>query len=437
MNKPVQNESTKALFRDSFMVLFGTAGSMAALFGAQIIVGRFMTLTEFAVLSLSISIAMIIADLLDFGLKTTIVRDVADMAKNNPEQSADYVATIFSLKLRITIVSPFFFPILAYMLSISIFDESPFFNALIISSAAIMAGLFLSLSWFIRSYFQAMKKFALYASYSLIGNSIFLIFTLVFIILAFGTFVLPIFLAISYAIWMCVGVIIYFKIRVKGKATKGFHKTIFSFSKWIMISTVLVTIYNRVDQLIIASLLSYDFVAIYGAVILIASLIPIITTSLSTVLYPRISEIREKSKMKYFIKRNIAITTSIALLLLIPVLIFPIPVSLFFGSAYIESDYLFPLVGGVYLIGLALVPLSLLPLSLGRPEILALLNFLQFAITLVALPLLVIEFGLMGAVYNIILVRILTPFYLISVLLLYTKGWLEPRRNNDYERELY
>lgn len=425
MDAAGKSEGVKGLFKDSFTVLIGTTGSMVALFGAQILVGRFMTYTDFAILSLSISVAMIVADLIDFGLKTTIVRDLADITKNNPEKAADYAATIFSLKLRISLISVLFFPILAYILSITVFGEVLFLYALIISSAAITAGLFLSFSWFIRSYFQAVKKFTLYASYSLVGNSIFLIFAFLFILFAFGAFTLPILLAISYLIWTLIGTLFYLRIRVKGKQEREFHRPIFSFSKWIMISTVLVTVYNRVDQLIVASLLPYNFVAIYGAVILIASLIPVVTTSFSTVLYPRISEIKEESEMKRFIKRNIALTTGIALLLLIPVLLFPNPVSLFFGAAYVESDYLFPFVGAVYLIGLALVPLSLLPLSIGRPDLLTLLNFLQFAITIVALPLLVINFGIVGAVYNIILVRIITPFYLVFVLLLYVKGRLK------------
>lgn len=431
MDEPARSESTRALFTDSFVVLVGTAGSMALLFAVQIIAGRFLSLTEYAVLSLAISVAVIVADLIDFGLKTTLVRDVADLIKNNPEHSADYVATIFSLKFRISIASPFFFPIIAYVLSILIFSESALLTAFVISSASLLAGLFLSLSWFIRSYFQAMKRFVLYASYSLIGNSIFLGLTFLLIFLSLNSHILPVFLMISYALWMLVGLMMYSRMRVRGARVKEYQSQILSFSKWIMISTVLVSIYNRVDQLIVASLLSYESVAIYSAVILIASLIPLVTTSLSTVLYPRISEIRERPRMKNFLRRSLPITTSVAFLILIPVLLFPNPVSLFFGSAYVASDALFPLIGSAYLIGLALAPVSLLPLSIGRPEILTLLNFLQFILTIVGLPLLLMGFGLIGAVYNIILVRVITPFYLISVLVLYLRGRWNSQRN-DY-----
>jgi O-antigen/teichoic acid export membrane protein len=404
---------------------------MALLFAVQIIVGRFLSLTEFAVLSLTISIATIVADLVDFGLKTTLVRDVADMIKNDPERSSDYVTTIFSLKFRISIVSPLFFPIAAYLLSILVFSESPLLTAFIISTASLVAGLFLSLSWFVRSYFQAMKRFVLYASYSLIGNSVFLGLTFVFILFSINSFVLPIFLTVSYALWMLAGLTIYFRMNVKGTHVKEYQTKILSFSKWVMISTVLVSVYNRVDQLIVASLLSYDSVAIYGAVVLIGSLIPLVTTSLSTVLYPRISEIRERSSMRRFMKRNLPLTICIALLVLIPVLLFPNPVSLFFGSAYAESDTLFPLVGSAYLIGLALTPVSLLPLSIGRPEILTVLNLLQFIITVIGLPLLILTFGLIGAVYNLVLVRVITPFYLLSVLALYLRGWSKLERSSD------
>jgi O-antigen/teichoic acid export membrane protein len=431
LDEPAKSESTSALFRDSFIVLIGTAGSMALLFAVQIIVGRFLSLTEFAVLSLTISIATIVADLVDFGLKTTLVRDVADMIKNDPERSSDYVTTIFSLKFRISIVSPLFFPIAAYLLSILVFSESPLLTAFIISTASLVAGLFLSLSWFVRSYFQAMKRFVLYASYSLIGNSVFLGLTFVFILFSINSFVLPIFLTVSYALWMLAGLTIYFRMNVKGTHVKEYQTKILSFSKWVMISTVLVSVYNRVDQLIVASLLSYDSVAIYGAVVLIGSLIPLVTTSLSTVLYPRISEIRERSSMRRFMKRNLPLTICIALLVLIPVLLFPNPVSLFFGSAYAESDTLFPLVGSAYLIGLALTPVSLLPLSIGRPEILTVLNLLQFIITVIGLPLLILTFGLIGAVYNLVLVRVITPFYLLSVLALYLRGWSKLERSSD------
>ena len=179
-----------------------------------------------------------------------------------------------------------------------------------------------------------------------------------------------------------------------------------------MASSIIVTMYNRVDQLIVASFLQYEDVAMFSAAILIAQLIPLLTTSISTALFPTVSEIRTKVGMNIYLRKTLVVTVSIAILLFFPVILFPGPVSLFFGLDYVEADLMFPIIGIAFLLGLATSPLSLVPLVADRPDTLTYMNLIQLIITLILLPFLILEIGIIGAAYNVLIIRLLTPVYL-------------------------
>lgn len=407
-----EGPSTSRIAKDSFVVLVGTAGSMALLFATQVLVGRFIGITAFAIISLIISLAYIISDFADFGLKSTIVRDLSSINVHNPEDAPDYISTIFALKIRITSIAVLLSPLAVYVAALTIFNDSIWYDAITYSTLGITTGVFLTVSWFLRAYFQSLKNFLLYSAYSLVGNSIFFILVVLGFVVGQDETSLPFLLLLSYAIWLLVG---FFLLRGRyqsGTKTSEFRRRILSFSKWIMASSVIVTIVNRVDQLIVASLLPYEDVAMFSAAILIAQLIPLLTSSISTALFPTVSEIRTRVGMKIYLRKTMAVTVGASSLLFFPVILFPGPVSLFFGLDYIEADLLFPIMGIAFLLGLATSPLSLVPLAVDRPDTLTYMNLIQLIITLILLPLLILTIGLIGAAYNVLIIRLLTPAYL-------------------------
>jgi O-antigen/teichoic acid export membrane protein len=407
-----EGPSTSRIAKDSFVVLVGTAGSMALLFATQVLVGRFIGITAFAIISLIISLAYIISDFADFGLKSTIVRDLSSINVHNPEDAPDYISTIFALKIRITSIAVLLSPLAVYVAAFTIFNDSMWYDAILYSTMGITSGVFLTVSWFLRAYFQSLKNFLLYSAYSLVGNSIFFILVVLGFVVGQDETSLPFLLLLSYAIWLLVG---FFLLRGRyqsGTKTSEFRRRILSFSKWIMASSIIVTIVNRVDQLIVASFLPYEDVAMFGAAILIAQLIPLLTTSISTALFPTVSEIRTKIGMNIYLRKTLVVTVGVSILLFFPVILFPGPVSLFFGLDYVEADSMFPIMGIAFLLGLATSPLSLVPLVVDRPDTLTYMNLIQLILTLILLPLLILTIGLIGAAYNVLIIRLLTPVYL-------------------------
>ncbi|MFX1578938.1 MAG: oligosaccharide flippase family protein [Promethearchaeota archaeon] len=407
-----EEPSASKIAKDSFVVLVGTAGSMAFLFVTQILVGRLIGITAFAIVSLIISLAYIISDLADFGLKSTIVRDLSSINARRPEDAPDYISTIFSLKIRITTIALLFSPIAIYVSALTIFNNSMWFDAIVFSTVGVTSGVLLTVSWFLRSYFQSLKKFLLYSAYSLVGNSIFFALVVFGFILGQDETSLPFLLLLSYGIWLLGGLFLLRGRYQSGRKTSEFRKRILSFSKWIMASSIIVTIVNRVDQLIVASLLPYEDVAMYGAAILIAQLIPLLTTSISTVLFPTVSEIRTKVGMNIYLRKTLVVSIGLSIILFLPVILFPVPVSLFFGVDYVTADSLFPIMGVAFLLGLATSPLSLVPLAVDRPDTLTYMNLIQLILTLILLPLLILTIGLVGAAFNVLIIRLLTPVYL-------------------------
>lgn len=416
-----EGTSTKRIARDSFVVLIGTAGSMGLLFITQIVIGRFMGPTAFAIISLIISLAYIISDFADFGLKSTIVRDLSSIMKHNTESASDYISTIFALKIRMTGIATLLSPLAICIAALTVFNDSSLYNAILYSTIGVSIGIFMTISWFLRAYFQSLKKFLLYSGYSLIGNLVFFILVILALFTGLNESSLPLLLFPSYAIWLVIGLFLLRGRYKSGTAMSDFQKKILSFSKWIMASSVIVTIYNRMDQLIVATFLPYEDVAMYSAAILIAQLIPLLTTSLSTALFPTVSEIRTKIGMNIYLRKTMAITVLLSALLVFPVLLFPGPISFFFGSAYVSADYLFPIIGIAFLLSLATSPLSLIPLVVDRPDTLTYMNLIQLLMTIILLPILILTSGIYGAALNVLFIRLLTPIYLISLTYLIMK----------------
>ncbi|MEM4735746.1 MAG: oligosaccharide flippase family protein [Candidatus Thorarchaeota archaeon] len=419
---------------DSIIVSIGTFMSTALLLLVQYLVGRVLGPNDFAVLSLAISIAYILSDVSDFGLKSTLVRYMSETSRRYPARSDDCLRTFMVLKFRLTVISSVIAALLVPVIAVLVFAQSPVELALLFSAVGITAGISMSVAWFIRSVFQAQKQFRAYALYSVVGNLAFLCLSVVVLSLFISSVLMMLSLAFSYLAWMGLG-LARVAGRNRGSYDVAYQRQIFDFTKWIAASSVTVTLVNRADMLIVAFLLSYVDVANYSSAILVAQVVPLLTTSFSTVLFPSASEISDLGELGRFVRGSTRMTTGISVLMLVPLFLISRPVSLLFGSEYAAADVIFPIIFVGYLLGLASSPLSLAPLAVDRPDMLTHLNLIQLIITIVALPYLIMTWGLVGASLNILLIRLVTPAYLAVVTAKVLNGSIAKRQSNSFREQ--
>ncbi|MEM2141683.1 MAG: oligosaccharide flippase family protein, partial [Candidatus Thorarchaeota archaeon] len=389
---------------------------------------------DFAVLSLAISIAYILSDVSDFGLKSTLVRYMSETSRRYPARSDDCLRTFMVLKFRLTVISSVIAALLVPVIAVLVFAQSPVELALLFSAVGITAGISMSVAWFIRSVFQAQKQFRAYALYSVVGNLAFLCLSVVVLSLFISSVLMMLSLAFSYLAWMGLG-LARVAGRNRGSYDVAYQRQIFDFTKWIAASSVTVTLVNRADMLIVAFLLSYVDVANYSSAILVAQVVPLLTTSFSTVLFPSSSYISDLGELGRFVRGSTRMTTGISVLMLVPLFLISRPVSLLFGSEYAAADVIFPIIFVGYLLGLASSPLSLAPLAVDRPDMLTHLNLIQLIITIVALPYLIMTWGLVGASLNILLIRLVTPAYLAVVTAKVLNGSIAKRQSNSFREQ--
>jgi len=172
-----------------------------------------------------------------------------------------------------------------------------------------------------------------------------------------------------------------------------------SFSKWITLSILCVTVYNRLDVFMLTRLTDSEQVGVYSSAYRLAFLFPFITGALTTVLFPKVSALSDPRDVQRYLRR-VLYAAGIVVMVLPPALLLAAPlVTTIFGSDYAAAVPIFRILALGFSISIIVNPVGLAFYALGRPELLALLNALQLVFLFPANLWLIPRFGGSGAAW--------------------------------------
>ena len=181
---------------------------------------------------------------------------------------------------------------------------------------------------------------------------------------------------------------------------------LFDFSKWIFFSAVAVSCISQLDLFMLRSLAPDQEVVRYLGGQRLASILPLLISSLVTILLPKISSYRHKSELRFYLKKVFLFSPIIFVLILSFSFLAPWVIPLALGAKYQSSVGIFQAYCWVYALDTVVTLASLVFYNLNLVSWFSGLNIVQLALNYGLNLLLIPRFGAMGACFSAGLIRL-------------------------------
>ena len=413
--------SKSKIAKDSAIVLTGNILGAGLGFIATILITRTLGPAQFGLFSVALAVMGIATQFSDFGIGTGLVR-FASLYLHQDKLKADLMFKV-SLKLKL-IISVLVFLIgffASESLAVHVFRKPELIFPL---KLAFIGALGASLVAYISATLQARQSFKKFALVNLVNP----VGKFALIGLLFLTYKLNLFSALTTVIILpfiafLIGSLIIPRdfLRAKGDEKEAFHN-LFHFSKWILVSTLCVIIFTRLDVLMLGYFKVMEEAGYYSAGYNLGFGFSILLGSFITVLLPEFSKLTEKQQIIKYIKKTLKITSHIAIIFL-PILFLAKPLILvIYGTSYLNSAIIFQILFLRFLLVLVFNPTTLVIYSINKPQIGAYGNLLQLIFNVTGNYLVIPVYGAFGAAMVTLITDVVGTCFILYLLYIYFKN---------------
>ncbi len=408
----------KRALHQAFFVYVGSMVNGVSLFALNIILARILNQELFGIFSLSVLVLMTVAELSDFGLNMGLLRFAPYyIATNQPDKLKQLIKTIWRWRTALTLVLTIGGVVLAYPLSRFVFGQIKLTPYLIFASLGIGGVILLG---FLATYLQAKQRFFYQASLQSLKG--FLRLLIVVVLAWLGVKSLFVYLSVYVCIpWLLF--LLNFKVlpenfrktEVDIEVKKKLHAQLAQFSFWLTVSSFMSILVSRVDQVMVSRLLGLEEVAVFTVAWQLIQFFPVIYSSISSVLMPKISSLTDKESLKVFVKRSFKWVAVVVVGL--GMLVYPSQylIHFLFGVKYDASMPIYVILAYGYLLGVLVVPFSLVINVFNKTHWVTVSGVMQMVVTLVGNIIFIPLYGIMGAAYTFAVGAILTFIWNVAL----------------------
>lgn len=158
---------------------------------------------------------------------------------------------------------------------------------------------------------------------------------------------------------------------------------LYSVGKWICLSMVTNAAIAHSDILMTRSMVGdHELARLLGGQRL-AAVLPLISTSLVTVLLPKVNSMHGKKELNFFIRKSIKFMPLISGVFLLAIPLAPFFIPLLLGQKYLSSISIFNAFLIVHTIDVFITPLGLVFYHLNKENVMSGINFIQMAVNLI------------------------------------------------------
>ncbi len=180
---------------------------------------------------------------------------------------------------------------------------------------------------------------------------------------------------------------------------------IFSFSKWVTISTLCLIFLTRMELLILGAISDAYTTGLFAAAVQLALIVRVLVGAMTTVLFPKVAALRSRSQMIQYARRSI-LGSLVLIVCFIPLIVWSGPaLTGIFGPQYGRAAPFFSALMVGYLFAIFINPLSLLMYSLDKPAFLSAVSVIQLPLSLACNLILIRQYGAIGAAYTAVIIR--------------------------------
>lgn len=399
----------------SIITFSGTAinGVLGLLF--FIFLARFLGPEKFGIISISIVILTLVADISDIGINTGIINFVGRMITK--DKAGAYRIMKLGLKYKliswsIVLITGFFF---ADSIAIYLFQKPELGDYLKYSFLGVGGALLFS---FVTNCLQAYQKYIQWSILNILLNAVRLLVVLILALIgtldtlpALFTYLLMPFLGFF------VGLLLlpkkFLLVKNEGLELKSF----LSYNKWVALSIILAAVSSRVDTFFTARFLTITEAGFYQVAVQITSIVPQAVYALAVVVAPKLAGMSSSTEAFKYLKKLQILTIGIALigLFAIPFSFFLIP--LFYSEIYERSIAPFSILLLAQLVFLISIPAhQAIFYYFSRPGLFVCILLIQLILTIILSVNLIPIYGSNGAAISVLsgsIFNFLTTSYLI------------------------
>lgn len=392
-----------ATLKHSFITISGTIlnGFLGAAF--YILMARFLGPANFGLLTVSVATLTLIADIVDFGTNTGLVRFVSSNLSSNFDKALRFLKLSLEIKLAAWILVLIIGIVTAPLIADQIFNKAELAAPLRLVMMGVGGALLFS---FATSSLQAFQK---YFTWSLVNIStnflrLFFIFVLLFYNQLSLTSGLIVYLLLPFFGFSLTLLFIPAKKIFSIKNELGASREFFGYNFWVALFAIIAAISSRLDTFLTARLLSTDQIGIYGAASQLVQVFPQIAGALGVVAAPKFASfVNIKQMLTYFKKFQLMVVGLVSLCILtIPLSFFVIP--LIYGPKYAETILPFIILLCAMLVFLISVPIhNSILYYFGKPRIFVWLSIGHLFIVSILGYLLIANYGVAGAAITVLI----------------------------------
>jgi O-antigen/teichoic acid export membrane protein len=396
--------------KDTYILFVGNVGSAFWGFLFILIVARALSIEDFGIFSAAVNLATILISIVDVGISSGAINFVSAAINRKDEKTAnEYIKA--SLVVRMLLVAAF--SVILVLLSPFIAKTLLATNNAQVATLTALLCIFIFPNGVFPYLFQAKREFL----FSVIVDNANFIFRLgaAYILILLGMFRLPQAFWSYFAGFLVTIILSFWFLGVgflKTKPKKGIYHSLLRFSGWIGVNRVISGISGRLDVAMLAALSGAITTGLYSIPQRLVMFIPVLASSYSAVLAPRMAGFSDKViQKKYFVKSIIGIVPMILGAVFIIFIARPFIV-LLFGEKYIPAAPILRLLVTSYIPFIVSIPsVTAIIYAMKKTVYIGSFSFFQlaavFALNLVFIP----KYGSIGPTITIGIVNTILAVY--------------------------
>lgn len=361
-----------------------------------------------------IGIMMIVDQFADLGLSTSYVKIASSHYKTDLARALRVSNVVFKAKFCLGVIVPSIGMLFAPLISEKLFKSTEHAGWV---RWVLAACLFSVMGSFFQAYLQVRSRFkqlsmvrilpnlgklSLLVALYLSGNFFFTPVLAAFLLIPLGSALL----GASFA-------------GTEFLRTKSNFKTdfpeVYHFSKWVFLSTISVAIIGQIDVFMLSSMTSPEELSRYLGGHRLAAILPVFTSSLVTVLLPKVSSYATKAELNYYFRKSFLVTPFLAVAVLLATYFADPVIPWILGAKYHDSISVFQILCVQFSLSVILTPVSLIIYSLNKAHIFTAMNIIQLVIGIVGNYILIPRYGAVGAAISGLILRLFAVVVVFGV----------------------
>lgn len=412
----ITNFAMSQFMRHFTLVFSGNIFAAGLGFLTVLIISRKLTVSDFGLFNVAISIIPITFYLSCLGMNTAMVTIASSYLCENKKAEAFHVlkASFFV----ITVLGSFFAGIIfltADFLSEKVF-QIPSLTPLL--KLAAFGGLSVSLLNYLKSTLHVFQMFRWSVAVQLFvdGAKLFAVIGSIFflqvnVLVAVAIFTFVPFLSLMFGFkWFSV------ILRCEKRVMKGIIGRFLSYSKWIFVGGTCRLLLPYVGLFMITKIIDSKAAGFYGLALNLSYIFPIMISSLQSVLLPKVSKFRKGTQYENYIKNALRISTLLALIF-IPFIFFSRNIIVFcFGLKYTDCVSIFNVLVISYLMFTISSAIHVALYSLNKPHVVAFVDAVKLATMVIGCYFLIPLFGVIAPAFMLLVINAVDlGFYILYV----------------------